>query len=237
MTRLDLSKNELKFLSDDFGNLINLKHLDLYNNHLENLPITFGQLTKLRYLDLKGNPLQPALLKVTGPCLTGKDCQDAAKRVVPFMRDVEQSVKIEQERKQKLEEEQKEIDAQVAREKARLQKKAARKERVMRERQEKVDSSKSENNYETDEAKQVKLNESSHTARGCIKQELSASGFNSFIATFLSVIMLLIVMFVLFLKFLPEQGDKLMHFLPATQQSFLRSVSKTFNKVLNFHKI
>lgn len=35
-----------------------------------------------RYLDLKGNPLTPALAKIVGPCLTLKDCQNAARNTV-----------------------------------------------------------------------------------------------------------------------------------------------------------
>lgn len=80
--RLDLSKNQIKFLPEDFGQLEQLRHLDLYNNCLEHLPISFGQLRRLRYLDLKGNPLTPAWEKIVGCCSTQKDCQQAAKNTV-----------------------------------------------------------------------------------------------------------------------------------------------------------
>lgn len=79
-----MSKNQIKFLPEDFGLLRNLRHLDLYNNQLEHLPLSFGDLTNLRYLDLKGNPLTPALAKIVGICTTTKDCQDSAKRTVIF---------------------------------------------------------------------------------------------------------------------------------------------------------
>lgn len=102
LTKLDLSKNQLKFLPEDISKLTNLRHLDLYNNRLEHLPLGFSKLKNLRYiylrtysvvlfknfcyfsryLDLKGNPLTPALAKIVGPCLTTKDCQNAARTTV-----------------------------------------------------------------------------------------------------------------------------------------------------------
>jgi len=84
--RLDLSKNQITFLPEDFGQLEQLRHLDLYNNCLEHLPISFGQLRRLRYLDLKGNPLTPAWQKIVGCCSTQKDCQQAAKNTVSACR-------------------------------------------------------------------------------------------------------------------------------------------------------
>lgn len=140
ITRLDLSKNQLKFLTDEFCHLINLKHLDLYNNQLESLPVTFGKLSKLRYLDLKGNPLQPALQKIVGPCLTSKDCIEAAKNIVPFMSELEVKLKSEQKKKEEEEHRKAKEEELEAREQARLAKKAARKERVLRERQEKAEA-------------------------------------------------------------------------------------------------
>ena len=82
MTKLDLSKNQIKLLPGTIGKLTNLRHLDLYNNKLEHLPLELGQLKMLRYLDLKGNNLTPALAKIVGPCLTTKDCQNAARNIV-----------------------------------------------------------------------------------------------------------------------------------------------------------
>lgn len=134
-----MSKNQLKYLTDDFCNLVNLKHIDLYNNQLENLPVQFGRLTKLRYLDLKGNPLQLSLQKVVGPCLTLKDCQNAAKDIVPFMCELYEKIQIEQKRKEKEELKRKVEELQELKEQIRLTKKAVRKERVMRERQEKAE--------------------------------------------------------------------------------------------------
>lgn len=72
LTKLDLSKNELTELPEDFGNLSKLKYLDLYRNKIERLPLSFGQLNGLKFLDLKDNPLIPAIAKVAGPCVDNK---------------------------------------------------------------------------------------------------------------------------------------------------------------------
>lgn len=101
LTRLDLSKNNLTILPDDFGKLKNLRHLDLYNNKLEHVPISFGNLKSLKYLDLKGNPLTPALAKIIGQCLTTKDCTDAAKNTVKIMTDMQRQVSEERDRLKK----------------------------------------------------------------------------------------------------------------------------------------
>lgn len=85
LIKLDLSNNELKFLPESFGSLINLKHLDLFNNKIESLPLSFGNLRKLQYLDLRKNSLTPALQNVVGPCLTTKDCALSAKQTILFM--------------------------------------------------------------------------------------------------------------------------------------------------------
>lgn len=135
MYRIDLSKNQLRFLPDDFGNLKNLKHLDLYNNQLEHLPVTFGRLSKLKYLDLKSNPLNSALQKIVGPCITGKDCQNAAKNVVPYYIELEKKIEYEKRKKTQREEKERELEAERQREEKRLAKKVARKERKLLEKQ------------------------------------------------------------------------------------------------------
>jgi len=101
LTKLDLSKNQLNFLPDDISKLTNLRHLDLYNNKLEHLPLGFGKLKNLRYLDLKGNPLTPALAKIVGPCLTTKDCLNAARTTVKFFAEMQQSIDEERDRARK----------------------------------------------------------------------------------------------------------------------------------------
>lgn len=49
-------------------------------------------------MDLKGNPLTPALAKIIGPCLTTKDCTDAAKNTVKIMTDMQRQVSVERDR-------------------------------------------------------------------------------------------------------------------------------------------
>ena len=83
---MDLSKNRLQRLPDDFGNLNKLVRLDLYGNQLKTLPITFGQLAKLKWLDLKDNPLEPTLRKYAGDCTNQKQCQLCALNCVKFMK-------------------------------------------------------------------------------------------------------------------------------------------------------
>lgn len=239
-----MSKNQLKFLTEDFCNLVNLKHLDLYNNQLENLPVNFGKLNKLRYLDLKGNPLQPALLKIVGPCLTSKDCLDAAKKIVPFMTDLEIKFRAEQLKREDEELKRREEEDAEIREQARLAKKAARKERVMRERQEK---SETENLIEEPATKrtqnELKPSISKATSNKSIKS--SSNSFLSFVKTFVFVMIMFVIVFVLFLKFLPDQSDRVLSLLPQQQQNLLRytfekidgSVLSIYKKVLNLYKM
>ncbi|KAL1518060.1 hypothetical protein ABEB36_001741 [Hypothenemus hampei] len=92
---LDLSKNELKELPEDFGMLSKLQYLDLYKNNLERLPLSFGQLSALKFLDLKDNPLVPAVANVAGSCEDHKGCQQCAKNIVRFFKELQ--VKIDEE--------------------------------------------------------------------------------------------------------------------------------------------
>jgi len=223
LVRLDLSKNELKSLPEDFGSLINLRHLDLYNNQLETLPLSFGKLTKLRYLDLKGNPLQPAVLATTGPCLTAKDCQNAAIKVVPFMIALEKKVLKEQKVKQEREEKELELEAEREREQHRLAKKAARKERVMRERQERAEA---DSNAQTDVKVYSKPSEKAVAA----DKSSSTSGIISFIKTLVAVNFVLISLVVLFMKFMPQQSSDVMKFLPKPQQDLLKVIYEKVNE-------
>lgn len=115
-----MSKNQLKFLPDNFGLLVNLRHLDLYNNELEHVPLSLGNLKQLRYLDMKRNPLTPVIGKVVGQCLTTKDCQDSAKRTVKFLAQMQVQVAKDRE-KQRLEKEAAEqLEKQQALEEERL---------------------------------------------------------------------------------------------------------------------
>lgn len=225
--------------------MVNLKHLDLYNNQLENVPINFGKLNKLRYLDLKGNPLQPALQKIVGPCLTTKDCLDAAKQIVPFMTDLEIKFQAEQSKKDEEERKRREAEDAEMREQARLAKKAARKERVTRERQEKAETEKliDEDEPSTNQS-QTKLQRSATKAisKTAIK---SSSNILSFLKSLVAISTLLVIILVSFLKFLPDQSDKVLSLLPKQQQNLLRfffekidgSVLSIYTKVLNLYKM
>lgn len=246
MVRLDLSKNKLKFLTEDFCNLVNLKHLDLYNNQLENLPVSFGKINKLRYLDLKGNPLQPALLKIVGPCLTVKDCANAAKQIVPFMIDLEVKFRAEQDKRDEEEQRRKNEEDAQARELVRLAKKAARKERVMRERQEKAEAeSIPSNGHEAVKPSNGIESKSFKTEVKKPKSNSSTNNFVSFLKTMLSIFFLFVAIFYVVQKFLPEQSKFCLSFLPQHQQNTLRvayekidgSVFGVYQKVLNLYKM
>lgn len=220
ITRLDLSKNKLKFLTDDFCNLINLKHLDLYNNQLESLPLTFGKLSKLRYLDLKGNPLQAGLQKVVGPCLTSKNCLDAAKNIVPFMSELEVKVKAEQAKKEEENRLKAEEEELAAREQARLAKKAARKERVMRERQEKAEAEKlliPETTEPVESGRTYGTKRESQTLLPSSKNFMKA-----FLLIFVIVAVILIASF-------PNGGKVYLQFIPVRAHLALQSVSRSLS--------
>lgn len=123
ITKLDLSKNELKELPEDFGKLTKLKHLDLYQNQLQHLPLSFSKLKDLRFLDLKGNPLVPTVAKVAGPCLDTKQCQSCARDIVNFFVKLEQQVNAELENRNKTRQKQLEINQQKKQEEKKSKKK------------------------------------------------------------------------------------------------------------------
>lgn len=222
-----MSKNQLKFLPDDFGNLINLRHLDLYNNQLENLPITFGKLTKLRYLDLKFNPLQPALQKIVGPCITSKDCCEAAKSIVPYYCSLEK--KLEKEKKKKAEQDEKERkeEADRQREEVRLAKKAARKERVMLERQKKSEEDQSLLQDHSDESE-------THVKEKAKENSPKSSKFISILKFFkicLLTVMLATTILSFCLKLFPDQSKALISSIPAQYKAI---IYETFKKINEF---
>uniref|UniRef100_A0A182WIR9 Leucine-rich repeat protein soc-2 homolog n=1 Tax=Anopheles minimus TaxID=112268 RepID=A0A182WIR9_9DIPT len=92
LTQIDLSKNRITTICDDFGLLTNLRRLDLYKNQITKLPLTFGRLKNLKYLDLKENPLNPVFTKLIGTCSETSDCLAAATRAVDLMKQVERRV-------------------------------------------------------------------------------------------------------------------------------------------------
>jgi len=132
ITKLDLSKNMLAELPENFGQFRNLKSLDLYANKLEKLPVSFAQLRSLKWLDLKDNPLCPALRQAAGDCITPNDCSLCAKKVVALLQSYE--TQLVRERQRLLEEEmaarreQERLEEQE-REKLRQEKRAAKERR------------------------------------------------------------------------------------------------------------
>lgn len=78
---LDLSRNSIKVLPNNFGELINLQKLDLYGNHLETLPLSFSRIKSLRWLDLRENSLLPDIAHVAGDCSNETECKACAKKV------------------------------------------------------------------------------------------------------------------------------------------------------------
>lgn len=99
--KLDLSKNQLKELPENFGELTKLKHLDLYKNELQHLPLSFSKLKALKWLDLKDNPLMPKIAQIAGLCLDTKQCQTCAKDVVLFYTKLEVQIQQEKEMREK----------------------------------------------------------------------------------------------------------------------------------------
>ncbi|CAO1436737.1 unnamed protein product [Diamesa serratosioi] len=244
LTRLDLSRNDIKFLPEDFGNLVNLKHLDLYSNKLEHLPFTFGGLVKLRYLDLKSNPLDPALQKIIGPCISSKDCADAARRIVPYMATVEIKIRADMKRKQEEEAKRLEDEAMAKREEERLAKKAARKERVLKERKEKADEEKLSAIHIMNEplAKDVKKENSMKESKSRKRPASSSRSFYLLLRTLIPVFIIFFSMIMLIIKYSPI--DKLINYLPKDQQTKMtefylhlqRCVNHIIDGILNLYK-
>uniref|UniRef100_A0A182JNY0 Leucine-rich repeat protein soc-2 homolog n=1 Tax=Anopheles christyi TaxID=43041 RepID=A0A182JNY0_9DIPT len=122
LTQIDLSKNRITSICDDFGLLTNLRRLDLYKNQLTRLPLTFGRLKNLKYLDLKENPLNPTIKKLIGTCSDTNDCLVAATRAVDLMKQVERRVledrtkerKAREEKQRMLEEERQKREMETA---------------------------------------------------------------------------------------------------------------------------
>lgn len=220
--RIDLSKNQLRFLPDDFGNLSSLKHLDLYNNQLEHLPITFGKLSKLKYLDLKANPLNPALQKIIGPCITGKDCQNAAKNVVPYYIDLEKKMEYEKRKQAEREEKERKLEAERQREEKILAKKAARKQRKLLEKQKAEEEDLLKNEAESKES-------STEESESNIQEEKSIHSVPSTSSQFLKLkLKLAFILFLFFVFFIVigailfkhslSQFKAITSFLPESQQ-------------------
>ena len=81
IVELDLSKNKIQTLPEDFGSLQRLQRLDLYQNQLVHIPISFCHLKSLKWLDLKNNPLDEHIKSAAGECLNDKQCKNCARNV------------------------------------------------------------------------------------------------------------------------------------------------------------
>jgi len=120
IVKLDLSRNMLVELPENFGEMTQLKHLDLYANkvnslfltssdkiahnlcnlQISRLPLSLSELKNLRWLDLKENPLTEAVASVAGPCSNMRECQACARNIVSYLSNVK--LVIEEERLRRL---------------------------------------------------------------------------------------------------------------------------------------
>ncbi|XP_037946983.1 leucine-rich repeat-containing protein 59-like [Teleopsis dalmanni] len=82
--KLNLNHNALTSLPHNFGNLINLTSLSLYNNNLLDLPASMGNLKNLRFLDLRDNAFKYELEVIIGTCESVEECEKCAVSVVQY---------------------------------------------------------------------------------------------------------------------------------------------------------
>ena len=71
---LDLSRNRIRKLPDNFGNFSSLRWLDLHGNKLESVPESIGNLVALTHLNLSNNILTSESLPSTLGSLTSLTC-------------------------------------------------------------------------------------------------------------------------------------------------------------------
>ena len=84
LTELDLHRNLLEKLPENFGQLSNLRRLDLHGNPLKTLPHAFWQLSRLEWLDLRENKFEKVDLKAAtdvGRRCTEEKGHECAKKV------------------------------------------------------------------------------------------------------------------------------------------------------------
>ncbi|XP_037940712.1 uncharacterized protein LOC119673495 [Teleopsis dalmanni] len=86
--KLDLSHNALTYLPHNFGDLINLTSLSLYSNNLLDLPASIGKLKDLHFLDLRDNAFQHELDVIVGTCGSVVECEKCATRVVQYFNNI-----------------------------------------------------------------------------------------------------------------------------------------------------
>lgn len=198
----------------------------MFNNQLENLPVSFGKLNKLRYLDLKDNPLNADLQKIVGLCISSKDCQDAAKNVVPYFVKLEKRLEIERQKKAEKEEKERQEEAERQREEARLAKKAARKERVMLERQKKAE----EEQKLLQEEKETPRNEKSISTHQKPSNLSSVSSVLKFIKTLLLIFTLLLIILSFLLKLFPDKSKVIIASIPDQYKTIIYETFKKINE-------
>ncbi|KAK7918711.1 hypothetical protein WMY93_009995 [Mugilogobius chulae] len=143
LVKLDLNKNQLTSLPEDFGSLVNLQHLDLLGNRLTELPVSFAQLRSLKWLDLKDNPLEPGLAKAAGDCLDERQCKQCAAKVLQHMRGLQEEV--EKVRQKKL---QREKDLEKKREAKQREREAREREMKKKEKAEEKERRRQEYNQQ-----------------------------------------------------------------------------------------
>ena len=82
---LEMRRNQLKKLPDNFGNLTSLRRLNLENNKIKRLPDSFANLVQLEWLNLSNNPLDGDLVEIIGTCSNDVRCAEAAINAVRYV--------------------------------------------------------------------------------------------------------------------------------------------------------
>ncbi|CAF0735188.1 unnamed protein product [Rotaria sp. Silwood1] len=179
---LDLSKNHLTKLPENFGQLKSLKQLDLFDNHITNLPISFCELTKLEYLDLKNNPLDDDLQTQAGKCLNKKECRLCATKVMQYIEtrkagyEKEQAIKLKKKQaNEKAKAKKREKQAEKEREEKRLKRIENAQKRVveMENQQNEINENEGEDNDNKDNAETKNDNEDQ--AEGLLSQVIDGA--------------------------------------------------------------
>lgn len=198
--KLDLSKNQLRELPEDFGVMSQLKHLDLYSNQITHLPLSFSELRNLRWLDLKNNPLAPVVARVIGPCLDAAQCQAGARAAVQLYTEMRAQIEEERELRRQLEARQHEIQQEKERQtKKRNERKKAARQKKKEAHQQQVQEKQVENTTEQKQQRTVVNN----TKKVEIKQK-NSRGRRSFVS-----LLMLLVLAMLPLAFLASAGGLL----------------------------
>lgn len=235
-------------MPENFGELRNLRHLDLYNNKLTHLPLSFGNLSKLRYLDLKSNPLAEGLQKIVGHCLSSRDCADAAKRVVPFMQNIE--IEVMAEKKKKQEEEEKlraEEEKRIKEEEKMARKKQAKKEKQHRDKLKKQSEAQNPVDLQQNGTEEpiIENGNLSHNSIASPTSPKSQSSLRGVIKFFVLFTIFIAFVFFVSMRYFPQQSEKILDLIPIQQQIVTKSFYKKcellivnyFDKMLNFYKI